>query len=287
MDCWIEIIREDGTLERQHIEGERVTLGRSPSAGVPIPDARDLEPEHLMIAPRADGCWVAVAQGARAGATVRGQPFEHGMVAWGAEIEVGNLKLRVTDRLPKEKKDPGEKQVSAPVMIAFFVLVPLVGWMLLGDEGADIDTNPAAPPPELFEDAVACPTSGGNTRHHADRDAEAAIAKSERYPFSSQDGVDAVRLYMRSRSCYSALGQTEAASAMEQEADLMRRRVEEDYRHHQLRLQRSLEQGRLPDALLEARALIELVRHRRDDPYLAWLRQLSRQLQLAIDSAAT
>ncbi|MFK7989585.1 MAG: FHA domain-containing protein [Sandaracinaceae bacterium] len=285
MDCWIEIIREDGTLERQRIEGERVTLGRSPSAGVPIPDARDLEPEHLMIAPRADGCWVAVAQGARVGATVRGQPFEHGMVAWGAEIEIANLKLRVTDRLPKEKKEKGDKPVSAPILIAFFVIVPLVGWLLLGGDGASIDTTPAAPPPELFDTAVACPTSGGNTRHHADRDAEAAIAKSERYPFSSQDGVDAVHLYMRSQSCYAALGAESAADAMEGEADLMRRRVEEDYRHHRLRLQRSLEQGRLPDALLETRALIELVRHRTDDPYLAWLRQLARQLQLAIDAA--
>ncbi len=57
MDAWVEIVREDGTLERQRLEGERVTLGRSPAANVPIPDARDLEPEHLMIAPRSDGCW--------------------------------------------------------------------------------------------------------------------------------------------------------------------------------------------------------------------------------------
>ena len=25
MECWVEIIREDGTLERQRIEGEQVT----------------------------------------------------------------------------------------------------------------------------------------------------------------------------------------------------------------------------------------------------------------------
>lgn len=285
MDCWLEIIREDGTLERQRIEGERVTLGRSPAAGIPIPDARDLEPEHLMIAPRADGCWVAVAQGARVPAVVRGQPFEHGMVAWGTEIEVASLKLRITDKLPKEKKAGDEKPVSAPVLIAFFVIVPLVGWMLLGEGNAGIDATPAAPPPEIFAASVACPTTGGPARHRADEDAEAAIAKSERYPFASQDGVEAVNLYMRSVSCYRAIGAEREARLMEREGNLMRRRIEEDYRHHRLRLERSLEHGRLPDALLETRALIELLRHQGDDPYITWLRQLARQLQLHIDAA--
>ena len=287
MDCWLEIIREDGTLERQRIEGERITLGRSPAAGIPIPDARDLEPEHLMIAPRADGCWVAVAQGARVPAIVRGQPFEHGMVAWGTEIEVASLKLRITDKLPKEKKAGDEKPVSAPVLIAFFVIVPLVGWMLLGEGDAGIDATPAAPPPEIFAASVPCPTTGGPARHRADEDAEAAIAKSERYPFASQDGVEAVNLYMRSVSCYRAIGAEREARLMEREGNLMRRRIEEDYRHHRLRLERSLEHGRLPDALLETRALIELLRHQGDDPYITWLRQLARQLQLHIDSATT
>ena len=39
--------------------------------------------------------------------------------------------------------------------------------------------------------------------------------------------------------------------------------------------------------LLETRALIELMRHREGHPYLLWLRQLARQLQLHIDAATT
>ena len=38
---------------------------------IPLPDARDLEPEHLLIAPRGEGCWVAIAQGAKIQAKVR------------------------------------------------------------------------------------------------------------------------------------------------------------------------------------------------------------------------
>lgn len=286
MDCWIEIIREDGTLERQALDESRVTVGRSPTAGIPIPDARDLEPEHLMVAPRADGCWVAVAQGAQAPVLVRGQPFDHGMLAWGTELQVGNLKLRVTDTLPKEKKVGDEKAVSLPTILGAAVLIPLVGWLLLSDDGTGLETSTSAAPPALFDDRVECPRTGAaSARNRADADAEAALAKSERYPFSAQDGVASVGLFMRAQSCYSSIGASAEASAMEQEAELMRRQVQEDYRHHQLRQARALEQSRMPEALFETRALIELTRHRNEDTYVVWLTQLARQLQLRIDSA--
>jgi hypothetical protein len=285
MDAWLEIVREDGTLERQRLEGERITVGRSPSAGIPIPDARELDPEHLLLAPRGEGCWVAVAQGAVTPVIVGGNPFQHGMLAWGTEITVGRLRMKLADSLPKEKKEGG-KSVSSPVLIAFFVIVPLVGWLLLSEPDTGIDATPAAPPPPLVDDQVPCPSGGGTVRHRADFDAEAAIAKSERYPFSSQDGVESVRLFREAHACYRAVGEAEAARQMQQEGDAMARRIEEDYRTHRLRLERALGQGRMPDALLETRALIELVRHRRGDPYLAWLTQLERQLELHIDAAA-
>lgn len=286
MEAWLEIIREDGTVERTRLEGERITVGRSPAATVPIPDAQFLDPEHLMLAPRGEGCWVAVAQGASTPVLVRGDAFQHGIVAWNTELSIGNLKLRIADSLPKEKK-AGDKPVSAPVLIAFFVIIPLVGWMLLSDPNTGIDATPAAPPPDMFEEAVSCASSGGSARHHADRDAEAAIAKSERYPFAAQDGVQAVKLYRRAQACYTAVGASTEAAQMGREGDLMARRIDEDYTTHRLRLERSLEQGRLADAVIETRALIELLRHREGDAYLAWLRQLERQLQLAIDSRTT
>jgi hypothetical protein len=285
VEAWLEIVREDGTLERQRLEGERVTVGRAPSATIPIPDARELEPEHLMFAPRAEGCWVSVAQGAGA-VSVGGQSFEHGMLAWGTEIDVARLKLRVADTLPKEKKERGERPVSSPVLIAFFVVIPLVGWLLLSEPDPGIDATPAAPAPELFDAQIGCPTGDGSTRHRADRDAEDAIFKSERYPFDPQDGVQAVHLYRTARACYQAIGAAQEAQQMEREAALMQRRIEEDYRTHRLRLDRALEQGRLPDALIETHALIELVSHRTRHPYLSWLRQLARQIQLHIDTTA-
>ena len=287
MEAWLEIVREDGTLERQRLEGERITVGRSPAATIPIPDARNLDPEHLMLSPRGEGCWVAVAQGASVPVMVRGAPFQHGIVAWNTELTIGNLKLKIADSLPKEKKAGSEKPVSAPVLIAFFVIVPFVGWMLLSDPDTGIDATPAAPAPQVFDEGATCSTTGGTARHHADRDAEAAIAKSERYPFAAQDGVQAVLLFRRSEACYRATGAATEAAQMRREGDTMQRRIEEDYTTHKLRLERALRQARLPDAVIETRAIIEILRHREGHPYLAWLRQLERQLQLAIDSATT
>jgi hypothetical protein len=287
LDAWLEIIREDGTLERQRLEGERITIGRSTSATISIPDARALDAEHLMLAPRSDGCWVAVAQGASTPVIVRGEAFEHGMLAWGAELAVGGLKLRIADRQPDEKKTEGEKPVSAPVLIAFFVAIPLVGWLLLSDPEVGIDATPTAAPPALFDEVSACETEGGTARHRADRDAEAAIAKAERYPFAAQDGVQAVQLYRRAQACYRAVNASTEAALMGREAELMSRRIDEDFRTHKLRLERALAQGRLPDALLETHALQEIFRHRAGHPYVGWLEQLARQLQLAIDSATT
>ena len=56
MEAYVEVIREDGTLERTRIEGEQITVGRSPTAGVPLPDTHNLKPKHLLIAPRGEGC---------------------------------------------------------------------------------------------------------------------------------------------------------------------------------------------------------------------------------------
>ena len=61
MEAYVEVIREDGSLERHRIEKDQITVGKSPTAGVPIPDGRDLEPEHLLIAPRGEGCDASLA----------------------------------------------------------------------------------------------------------------------------------------------------------------------------------------------------------------------------------
>lgn len=281
MEAYVEIIREDGTLERTRIEGEQITVGRAASAGISVPDARDLEPEHMLIAPRGDGCWVAIAQGAKIGAKVGGQPFQHGMVAWGAELEIGNLRLRLTDKPPQDAKKGGA-QVSPVVIIGAVGAVLVVLWALSGDAGTTLETE-APEAYVLFQDAISCPASGAVAEHHANEDAAAGLARSERYPFDPGDGVESVHLYRVAQACYSSMGMVAAAADMQREADYMQQRIEEDYRTHRVRLERSIDHGNYEDALLEARAILAMISEvGADHPYVAWLTRLRRQLELEL-----
>jgi hypothetical protein len=280
MEAYVEVIREDGTLERTRIEGEQITVGRSPTAGIPLPDARDLEPEHLLIAPRGEGCWVAIAQGAKIQAKVRGQPFQHGMVEWGSEVEIGGLRFRVTDKPPQEQSK-GKSQASPLVIIAGVLGAVVVIWSLQGEEATGLETEaPEAYP--LFADLTACPvTDPMQSMARAEQSAEAGLAKSERYPFDPADGLDSVVLYDTAYVCYTAQRSTAAATEMQRERDYMRHRIQEDYDTHRLRMTRALELERYDDALIEDRALLALVRERGGDhPYVQWLVRMERQLQL-------
>jgi hypothetical protein len=286
MEAFVEIIREDGSLERTRVEGDQITVGRSPTAGIPLPDLRDLEPEHLLIAPRGEGCWIACNQEARQQAKVGGQPFQHGMVAWGTEIELAGIRVRVTDRLPKAVK--GDKQSSPIVLLGGVATILILLWSLSGEEGTGLETRPPAEPVQLFATPETCPNpdSSGVLRQ-ADLYAETALAKSERYPFDPSDGVESVRLYRRSQACYAAAGAAEAAGAMQVEGDFMQRRVEEDYAAHRLRLERAISHQRFEDALFETQALLAILRREYDDaetatPYIRWLIGTKRLLELRV-----
>lgn len=286
MDAFVEIIRPDGSAERHRIEGERSTIGRSPAAGITLTGFDQLEAEHLMVAPRADGCWVAVAQNAKTPAMVRGAAFSSGLVPWGTEIEVGNLKLKVTDALPATKK---AQKTSSPVMLLGVVAVGLAGWLLLSDDSSGLPDIPTSAPPSLFPAQVACPAQGPAALVTAQHDAEDAEAKSERYVFASQDGVQAVRLYMESAACFAAAGYSQDALRVTADKNALAQRVDGDYRAHRLRLEQALQYARFDDALLETRALRALTHHLdpedRANGYVRYLEILQRRLQLLNDQS--
>lgn len=281
MDAWVEVIRPDGTSERHRLEGERTTLGRSPVAGIPLVNSPELMPEHMLFAPRPEGCWVSIAQNAQPPAFVRGEPFGSGMLPWGTEIQVGSVRLRVLDRLPATKAGGS---FSSPVTILALVLLPLIAWLFLSDGGEALPAVPDVPAPELFATVDACPDRGPAALHRARESAEAASHKAERYAFEAQDGVDAVRLYRVAEVCYRAADRAADARRMQRDGRALERQIDEDYRTHQLRLERALEQERFDEALLESRALVALLRHT-EGPYTAWVRLLRRQLQLMMDQA--
>ncbi|HEU5058943.1 MAG TPA: FHA domain-containing protein [Kofleriaceae bacterium] len=293
MERYVEIIHPNGAKERHSLARERVVLGRQPREGIPIPYAMELEFEHLLLVPRKDGCWLSIAEGARTPALVNGQRLDNGLVAWGSEVNLGPLWFKVVDApggamrtsagVPVPGAAPPNK-VSLSTVLLSAALLAFAGWLFLtpADDGLPGMTSVAPPP--LFGAPATCPDKDGAAAGpRAQEAADAALAKSQRYPFAAQDGVGAVELYRVAAACFAVVGKDSDADRARQSGAVLEERIQEDYRTHRLKLERAIEYRRTRQALIETQKLLDLVRHL-DHPYTTWLRNMERHLLLKTGS---
>lgn len=281
MTPFLEIVQPDGSAERHPLGGgEHTFVGRQPREGIALPASAELEAEHLRLTPRRDGCWVSVHQAARVPALMAGRHLGDGLVPWGSEIQLGSLWLKLTDSIPAGARG---RPVGGVGLLALLGLGGAVLWLLTHRPEAPLPAMTDARPPGLFaaEQAEArCPEGEpAAAGARADEAADAARAKSERYPFAAEDGVSAVELYGLAARCFAAAGRDGEAQRATRERAALVARIEEDYRTRRLGLERALADGRMGQALVEARALLGLL-GRRDTPFTTWLRALERQLSL-------
>jgi hypothetical protein len=273
---YLEIIRADGRVLRHELERVRVTIGRDPSAEIALEDAPELEPLHLLLEPREDGCWVSVARTARTPARQAGTTFENGLVPWNSELDIGAVTFRLARA---EVRQSRRRRLAGPLRKAALISACL--WIAAGMLGG----GPAGPPrtqvpaPALFDDAAlpGCAAGDADAYPRGREAADAAQAKAERYPFSPHDGVVAVALWSAAASCLVVAGEPGAAAAARAERDRLRAQVEDDYRAHRLALERALDHRHYGAALDEARLVADLLRDH-DDEYVRWLVRLERSL---------
>lgn len=288
----LDVYLPDGTVQNFPLTDERVVLGTSAKCQVMI-DRPELSPEHLLLSPRAEGCWVAVARGVVTPTLLDNAPFERGMVPWGGSLVVGQVRMVLSDgtrAAAKDKKDKKDKEekVSPVLLVASVVVMGLAGWTLLSEpNGLQAPGRVNTPPPQLFDDLNRpCPQADPSLIvSTAEESTRIALSKSERMPFRTQDGIDAVTYYAQAAACYRAAGNGDASVEATRRAAGLKARLEEEYTAHRFRLERALEQTRYEDALYEVKMITALVSHRRG-PYLTALNTLERQLTLRIDQAA-
>lgn len=288
----LDVYLPDGTVQNFALTDERVVVGTSTKCQVMI-DRPEFSPEHLLLSPRPDGCWVAVARGVGTPTLVDNVPFDRGMVPWGRALVVGQVRMVLSDgavaaaKVKKEKKDKEEK-VSPVLLVAAVVVMGLAGWTLLSEPGGlQPPSRVNTPPPQLFDDLNRpCPQADPSlVVSTAEESTRIALSKAERMPFRTQDGVEAVTYYAQAAACYRAVANGDAAAEATRRANSLKARLEEEYTAHRFRLERALEQTRYDDALFEVKMITALVSHRRG-PYLTALNTLERQLTLRIDQAA-
>ncbi len=186
---------------------------------------------------------------------------------------------RAVPRPPVKRSETSRSGLSLSIAVALLLGLALAGtlWM---SEGSSPSTAPPVQhePPPLFGDAVAC-AQNEETLLHARELEQVALAKMERYPFASRDGMKAVRLSAEAQDCYRAAGYANQATRLGRLVGRWRQRLNNDYLGHRLRLKLALQNARVNDALHEVRALRALLSHTQGDhPYSAWLGRLERAL---------
>jgi hypothetical protein len=109
-----------------------------------------------------------------------------------------------------------------------------------------------------------------------------ALAKRERSPFSPQDGFEAVTLFEVSAACFRASNQAEQANDASRSADLLRAKLDEDYRLRRVRLEHYYRTHQTAAAKRELAVLIPMTSHRRG-AYTEWLAWLDRAATIELD----
>ncbi|MEM9068505.1 MAG: hypothetical protein AAGE52_08360 [Myxococcota bacterium] len=280
MDAFVEVVNPDGTQERFPIEGNQATVGKSGSAQISIPAARELELEHLLIAPRGkEGCWVSTSAGAITQTMYKGKPFENGMVPWGAEFTIGRLRIRVTNK----RATKGENQVNPLLLVALVVALGGAAFLFLGETAEALPSADGIEPPELFTQTAECPASD-NAAENANAIEYRAHSRGDRMRYDPRDGVSAVLLYDQAAVCYRALGNAEKAREMEAQREAMIESVNAEYASRRLRLHHALQTEDWERAVLETRALGRLVSYiDGENDYVVWIDRTRRVVQAKWD----
>ena len=225
----LDVYFPDGTSQSFPLNQERVVVGTGARCQVII-DRPEIEAEHLLISPRPDGCWVAVARGVSTPTSLDGEPFDRGMVAYGRALTIGSLRLGLSDGTKVRKAAAGDakkdEKISPVLLIAAAVIVPVALYSSFSPTMNNAPSHMATEAPPLFDEplARACPTQdAAAVRQSAEESTRIALSKAERMPFRMQDGIDAVIFYTQAASCFRAAGDTASAEQATQRARAMGR----------------------------------------------------------------
>lgn len=288
---FVEIFTPDGLQWTVELTSERVLVGSSPSCQVVIERA-EVAREHVLLSPRPDGCYVAIARGAPTPVMFNGVPIERSVVPWGAELYIAGVRLTLKDagavnvNASAKSTDSKDGKPSPVILGAAVVGVAVLGYIMLGGDGGTGVAKPRGEPPAMFEslERTCQAPDGDRALAQATEFARQATAKAERMPFRSQDGIEAVGLFANAAACFRLAGDNERAQRAMTSGTQLKERLERELLNHRFRLERAIEQERPSDAVVEVRLMLNLLQHRQGE-YVTGLNNLERRLALQVDRA--
>ncbi|MET0385158.1 MAG: FHA domain-containing protein [Polyangiales bacterium] len=201
-------------------------------------------------------------------------------------VELGPLTLSIQPLGPEVPgADAGQSLFKRVRQAALVIGVAVAYYAVLHEEPKSTAFDYSVPTPQLFEAqaGTACRyrDEPGRARAFAEEQLAAAEGKRERSPYDIREGVQAVPLYDAATACLSAIGDQAAAHESHAARQQLARRLQEDLRAHQVRLEWALERRRFAAAVPEVRAMRELLDGRRD-PHAQWIAAVSRELRAVV-----
>ena len=276
------VAHPDGRQEVMVVDSERALIGSAAHCEVRL-DPELVAHEHVEVYTDSGNVYFATRRGGLAARlpTLNGATAVEGPWMAGAVLAIGNVQMTV------ELIDIGTPRAKPPVwalMLSLPLIILTITVVAFGRPAKHFDPfipeAPALLPPK---EAGACRTAAADQRTAVAADKlRIGLAKRERSPFSPQDGFEAVLYFEASAACYRAAGMAAEAIATDQAADVLRAKLEEDYRVRRVRLEHAYRVHDTPAVKRELMVLIPMTSQHRG-PYTEWLAALDRAVTAELD----
>ena len=261
-------------LLRFTVDADRARLGSGAHCEVRLPP-ECVAREELLLAVAGDT--VRFESKSQQFCTVlRGVAASAGILGPADVLQIGAITLTASVVALSNARRRFPIEALALVPAALVVVLALT----LSSRAVAVARPPAAP--RLFaETAVNCATEDTVEAGHLARQRRAlAIAKRERGPFSARDAVEAVGHFRVAAACARLAGEDAKAVEDGASADLLQRKVEDEYLTRRTRLEHAFLEQDTGGVGRELPTLVAMTAHLHD-PYVEWLAQEKRRAEIA------
>jgi hypothetical protein len=272
------------------IDSDHVLIGSGAHCEVRLPSEQSAV-EHVEVVMAPGGMVTAQARTLDRLPTINGVAFEQSSIHEGDVLGVGAVQIQITVVEIEDNPNVIKKKTqrtSAMTYVLALLAIPLAAYVLLMED----EERPGAKIPKEFPElwgpqVTVCPQAAPDQAGAFALERRVlADGRRERRPFHVQDGVAAVPLYEVAAACFKVAGDPSEAAEAGSSAEDLRRKVGEDYRAHRMRLEHALGVNDFVTAQREVRVLRAFTEGR-SGPYVVWLGNLERQLQLKLGDKRT
>ena len=279
-----QVRHADGRVEVLTVDSDRVLIGSGAHCEIRLPVSQAAV-EHVEVQMGSGGVF-AQSRAIDRPPMLNGVAFEQTPLKQDDVLGIGQSQIQIAiveiEDNPNVIKKKTQKTSPMTYVLAI-VAVPLAVYVLMSDDQTHTGGGIPKEVPALWgAPSTTCPVSDADQAMALGLEKRVlADAKRERRPFHVQDGVAAVPLYETAAACFKTGGDEDRSTDAAQAAQDLRAKVGEDYRAHQVRLEHALTVQDLVTAQKEVKVLRDFT-DGLQGPYVVWLGNLERQLQLKL-----